>query len=90
MPRLSKPPTVQRFPNVGQRLLLVVRPWVPGYWRDSARIESAATPAAGLEALMGTKNKGGKGTKTPAAKSLKEKRLAKKGKREAAAAKSST
>ncbi len=37
---------------------------------------------------MGTKDKSGKGTKKPAAKNLKEKRLAKKGKREAAAAKS--
>ena len=53
-------------------------------------MESAASPAADLEALMGTKNKGGKSAKTPAAKSLKEKRLAKKGKREAATAKSST
>ena len=35
-----------------------------------------AVPAAGLEALMGTKDKGGKGNKKPAAKSLKEKRLA--------------
>ena len=38
---------------------------------------------------MGTKDEGGKGTKTPATKNLKEKRLAKKGKRDAAAAKSS-
>lgn len=37
---------------------------------------------------MGSKDKGGKGTKKPAAKNLKEKRLAKKGKRETAAAKS--
>jgi hypothetical protein len=46
---------------------------------------SAATRAAGLEALMGTKDKGGKGTKKPATKNLKEKRLAKKGKKDAAA-----
>ena len=38
---------------------------------------------------MGTKDKGGKSTKKPAAKNLKEKRLEKKGKRDAAAAKSS-
>lgn len=50
---------------------------------------SAGTLAAGLEALMGTKDKGGKGTKKPAAKNLKEKRLSKKAKRDAAAAKSS-
>ena len=37
---------------------------------------------------MGTKDKGGKGTRKLAAKNLKEKRLDKKGKREAAAAKS--
>jgi hypothetical protein len=37
---------------------------------------------------MGTKNKGGRGTKKPAAKNLKEKRLEKRGKRDAAAAKS--
>jgi hypothetical protein len=52
-------------------------------------MEPAATPAAGSEALMGTKDKGGRGTKKPAAKNLKEKRLEKKGKRDAAAAKSS-
>ena len=38
---------------------------------------------------MGTKDKGGRGTKKPAAKSLKEKRLEKQGKRDAAASKSS-
>lgn len=37
---------------------------------------------------MGSKEKGGRATKKPAAKNLKEKRLAKKGKRDAAAAKS--
>lgn len=42
-----------------------------------------ATPAVGLEALMGTKDKGARGSKKPAAKNLKEKRLAKKGKRDA-------
>ncbi len=46
---------------------------------------SAAAPAAGLEALMGTKDKGSKDTKKLATKNLKEKRLAKKGKRDAAA-----
>ena len=44
-----------------------------------------ATSAASLEALMGTKDKGGKGTKKPAAKNLKEKRLAKQQKRDATA-----
>lgn len=43
------------------------------------------TAAASLEALMGTKDKGGKGTKKPPAKNLKEKRLAKQQKRDAAA-----
>ena len=38
---------------------------------------------------MGTKDKGGKGTKKPAAKNLKEKRAAKQDKRDAAVAKSS-
>jgi hypothetical protein len=38
---------------------------------------------------MGTKDKGGRGTKKPAAKSLKEKRLERKDKRDADAAKSS-
>ncbi len=33
---------------------------------------------------MGTKDKSGRGTKKPAAKNLKEKRLAKQGKRKAA------
>lgn len=37
---------------------------------------------------MGSKDKGGKSTKKPAAKNLKEKRRDKKGKRDAAAAKS--
>ncbi len=37
---------------------------------------------------MGTKDKGGRGKKKPAAKNLKEKRLEKRGKRDAAAAKS--
>jgi len=44
-----------------------------------------ANSAASLEALMGTKDKGGRGTKKPAAKNLKEKRLDKKAKKEAAA-----
>ena len=46
---------------------------------------TAVTLAAGLEAFMGTKDKGGKGTKKPAAKNLKEKRLAKQQKRDATA-----
>ncbi len=37
---------------------------------------------------MASKDKGGKGSKKPAAKNLKEKRAAKKGKRDDAAAKS--
>ncbi len=58
------------------------------YRCDPARMESAATPAVGLEAIMANKDKGGKGTKKAAAHNLKEKRLEKKSKREAAAAKS--
>ncbi|MDH5294999.1 MAG: hypothetical protein OEW91_15085, partial [Acidimicrobiia bacterium] len=46
--------------------------------------DPAASLAASLEALMGTKDKGGKSSKKPAAKNLKEKRLEKKGKRDAA------
>jgi hypothetical protein len=38
---------------------------------------------AGLEALMGTKDRGGRNTKKKAAKGLKEKRLDKKAKRAA-------
>jgi hypothetical protein len=49
--------------------------------------ESGRRSAAGLEALMGTKDKGGKSTKKVAAKNLKEKRQAKKNKRDAATAK---
>ena len=45
---------------------------------------TAATRVAGREALMGNKDKGTRGTKTPAAKNLKEKRLEKKLKRDAA------
>jgi hypothetical protein len=44
---------------------------------------------AGTEARMVTKDKGGKGAKKSAAKNLKEKRLDKKDKRDAAVAKSS-
>jgi hypothetical protein len=52
-------------------------------------MKAAVIAAVGLEALMGTKDKGGRGIKKLAAKNLKEKRLDKKGKRDAAAAKSS-
>lgn len=45
--------------------------------------------AISMEALMGSKDKGGKGTKKVAAKNLKEKRLDKQSKRDAATAKSS-
>ena len=38
-----------------------------------------------LEALMGSKDKGSRSTKKPAAKNLKEKRLDKKNKKDAAA-----
>jgi hypothetical protein len=43
----------------------------------------AIISVAGLEALMGTKDKGGRNTKKTAAKGLKEKRLDKKAKRAA-------
>lgn len=43
----------------------------------------AAVPVAGLEALMGNKDKGGRHTKKTASKNLKEKRAAKKAKRDA-------
>jgi len=44
----------------------------------------AASPAAGLEELMGNKNKGGGGSnKTPATKSIKEKRQEKRAKKAA-------
>lgn len=44
----------------------------------------ATSPVAGLEELMGNKNKGGGGnTKTPATKSIKEKRQEKKAKKAA-------
>lgn len=43
------------------------------------------TLAASLEALMGTKDKAGKGNKKPGAKNLKEKRLARQQKRDTTA-----
>jgi hypothetical protein len=43
----------------------------------------AASTAVGREALMGTKDKGGRSSKKAAAKGLKEKRLDKKAKRAA-------
>jgi hypothetical protein len=43
----------------------------------------ATVSVAGREALMGTKDKGGRSSKKAAAKGLKEKRLDKKAKREA-------
>lgn len=43
----------------------------------------ATSLVAGLEALMGTKDRGGRNTKKKAAKGLKEKRLDKKAKRAA-------
>ena len=43
----------------------------------------AAVSVAGREALMGTKDKGGRSSKTAATKSLKEKRLDKKAKKAA-------
>lgn len=43
--------------------------------------------AAGLETLMANKNKGGRNTRKVAAKDLKQKRLDKKAKRDAAAGK---
>jgi hypothetical protein len=51
-------------------------------------MEPAAIPAAGLEAPMGTKDTGGKGTKHPVAKNLKQRRPEKNGTRDAAVAKS--
>ena len=43
----------------------------------------ATAAVAGLEALMGTKDKGGRSSKKAAAKDLKQKRLDKKAKKEA-------
>ena len=43
----------------------------------------AASTVVGREAPMGTKDKGGRSSKKPAAKSLKEKRLDKRAKRAA-------
>ena len=50
---------------------------------------AAAISVASLEALMGTKDKGGRNTKKVAAKDLKQKRLDKKMKKDAAAGKQS-
>lgn len=47
-----------------------------------------ASAAASLEALMASKDKGGRGSKKTAAKNLKEKRAEKKEKRDAATNKS--
>ena len=55
------------------------------YGCEPVMMKVVANSAASLEALMGTKDKGGRGTKKPAAKNLKEKRLDKKAKKEAAA-----
>ncbi|MDF1596369.1 MAG: hypothetical protein P1T08_09800 [Acidimicrobiia bacterium] len=41
----------------------------------------AANSAAGMEALMASKDKGGRSAKKPAAKDLKQKRLEKKAKK---------
>ena len=49
----------------------------------------AAVLVAGLEALMGTKDKGGRSNKKVAAKDLKQKRLDKKMKKDAQAGKTS-
>jgi hypothetical protein len=49
----------------------------------------AAISVASREALMGTKDKGGKNVKKTAVKDLKQKRLEKKAKKTAAAAKPS-
>ena len=50
----------------------------------------AAIAAAGLETLMANKNKGGRNTKKVAAKDLKQKRLDKKAKKQAADGKQTT
>jgi hypothetical protein len=50
-------------------------------------MRSVATLATSLEALMASKDKGGRSVKKVAAKNLKEKRLDKKNKRDEAAAK---
>jgi hypothetical protein len=42
----------------------------------------ATAPVVGTEALMASKNKGGRNVKTPASKNLKEKRAAKKAKKQ--------
>jgi hypothetical protein len=49
-------------------------------------MRSVATLATSLEALMASKDKGGRSVKKVAAKNLKEKRLDKKNKRDEAAA----
>lgn len=49
---------------------------------------SVASSVTSLEALVGTKDKSGRGNKKAAAKNLKEKRAEKKNKREAATTKS--
>jgi hypothetical protein len=46
-------------------------------------VAMAAAPVAGLEAVMANKDKGGKSTKKPATKDLKQKRLEKRAKKRA-------
>lgn len=55
-------------------------------WDDAAM---ASVPVVGLETLMGTKDKGGKHTRKVAARDLKQKRLEKRKKRDAAQGKQS-
>ncbi len=56
----------------------------PVGWHGVRECGMAAISVAGLEALMGTKNKGGKNVKKVAAKDLKQKRSDKRAKRGAA------
>jgi hypothetical protein len=57
---------------------------VPNEDRDGEGVRQwGSALVAGLEALMGTKDKGGRSTKKVAAKDLKQKRLDKKAKKDA-------
>ena len=56
---------------------------IPRHRPDSQIVEEwlrLSCEGAGLESIVATKNKGGRAAKKPAAKSLKEKRAAKKSK----------
>jgi len=65
--------------------MLPAAPWcnqeTTGLGARRVRMGVAAIAAAGLEALMANKDKGGKSVKRPAAKDLKQKRAEKRAKR---------